>query len=296
MKKTVIFGAGMAGEVICDYLGSDFFVVAFADNDPGKQGSVIHGIPVLSPEASLMTEPLYYVLGVLDEKRASEMEAQLRELGWTGQVIHPVKQDAFDIRTACMRKWAVRLSGEDGIHERVEGDCAELGVYRGEFAFHINAAFRDRKLHLFDTFEGFSESDLRTEKENGFSCAQTGEFSDTAQNQVWQMLPYREKAVMHKGYFPDTFTGFLEDGPFDRVRFAFVSLDADLYEPTVSGLRLFYPRLSPGGILMVHDYGSSRFRGVKKAVDEFCRKEEVEDLPVCDLHGSVILRKPAQNR
>ena len=49
--------------------------------------------------------------------------------------------------------------------------------------------------------------------------------------------------------------------------YAFVSIDADLYAPTAAALPLFWDRLSPGGVIMVHDYNSTQFPGVGKAVN-----------------------------
>lgn len=119
---------------------------------------------------------------------------------------------------------------------------AELGVYRGDFAVLINAAFPDRMFHLFDTFEGFSEKDVALERSEGLSRAQAGDFSETNVNTVWKLLPYPEQTEFHKGWFPDTFKGC------EGRQFAFISVDADLYAPTIAALELFWPRLSPGRV------------------------------------------------
>ena len=77
--------------------------------------------------------------------------------------------------------------------------------------------------------------------------------------------------------------------------FAFVSIDADLYAPTAAALPLFWERLSPGGALMIHDVYSTQFGGVRHAVDEFCAENDLLPMPVCDLHGSAVIRKPIKN-
>jgi O-methyltransferase len=179
----------------------------------------------------------------------------------------------------------MRLLAEQ-IHERnIRGDVAELGVFRGDFAVLINAAFPDRIIHLFDTFEGFSSDDVRIEQEQRLSGARVGDYSETAKDLVEKRLRYREKALLYKGYFPDTFSLCTAE------EFAFVSIDADLYAPTAAALPLFWERLSPGGVLLVHDVNSLQYTGAGKAVREFCRKEGILPMPVCDLHGSVVLRK-----
>jgi O-methyltransferase len=127
---------------------------------------------------------------------------------------------------------------------------------------------------------------VEIEQAQGLSRAREGDFADTAMETVEKRLPHPEQAVFHKGYFPDTFRSSTE------TRFAFVSVDADLYAPTAAALPLFWDRLSPGGVLLVHDVNGTQFVGAGRAVREFCREKGLLPMPVCDLHGSVILRRP----
>ena len=281
MKKIVLFGAGQFGSMISRLIGTGYAVSCFADNYEGKWGTKHAGIPVVSPLESLRFDPDCFCLCVMDEERAGRMEAQIRELGFDGQILRPDALKTFDARVATMRLMA------EQIHEKeIPGDVAELGVFRGDFAALINAAFPDRIIHLFDTFEGFPEEDVEIEQKQNFSGAKVGDFAETEKDIVEKCLPYPEKAVFHKGYFPTTFLGCEEKS------FAFVSVDADLYAPTAAALPLFWERLSPGGVLLVHDVNSTQYTGAGKAVREFCRKNGLLPMPVCDLHGSVVLRKP----
>ena len=90
--------------------------------------------------------------------------------------------------------------------------------------------------------------------------------------------------MAHVGYFPETI-------PPQPLAFALVSLDADLYQPTYNGLEYFYPRLSPGGAIVIHDYHSERFSGVCQAVNAYCYPRQLTPVPLADLHGSVVLIK-----
>ena len=49
-------------------------------------------------------------------------------------------------------------------------------------------------------------------------------------------------------------------------RWAVVRLDGDLYESTMDGLTNLYPQLSPGGFLIVDDYG---WVNCRKAVEDY---------------------------
>lgn len=281
MKTVVLFGAGQVGAMVSRLIGTEYAAICFADNSEGKWGALLAGIPVVSPQESLRHDPDCFCLCVLDEERSGQMEAQIRELGFQGEILQPDSLKTFDARAATMRLLAEQIR-----EKNIPGDVAELGVFRGEFAALINAAFPDRTIHLFDTFEGFPAEDVEVEQAQGLSRARVGDFAETAEDTVKNRLPNREKAVFHRGYFPDTFHDCMEK------TFAFVSVDADLYAPTAAALPLFWERLSPGGVLLVHDVNSTQFTGAGKAVREFCGEKGLLPMPVCDLHGSAVLRKP----
>ena len=167
----------------------------------------------------------------------------------------------------------------------VHGNVAELGVYQGDFAKHIHTAFPDRNLFLFDTFAGFGETDKGVDREGGFSAA-TEDFSDTNVDLVLKKMKHREKAIVRAGYFPES----LQDTDMQES-FAFVSIDADLYKPIYDGLQFFYPRLSKGGYIFVHDYNNNDYPGVKAAVRKYCSEEGVNCFPLVDPCGTAVITK-----
>lgn len=280
MKRTVLMGAGQVGTMIGRLLGGGYMPVCFADNDPNRHGADLCGLPILSPQDSLRLAPDCVCLCVLDDARSVQMERQVRELGFAGEILRPNIMRTFDARVGTMHLLAEQIE-RDG----VPGSVAELGVYKGEFAMRINTAFPARTLHLFDTFEGFQERDIEVERENGFSRAAAGDFSDTEVAEVLSRMPYPDRVQCHKGHFPGTFSETRNEA------FAFVSVDVDLYAPTAAALPLFWEKLSQGGVIMVHDYNSTQFLGAGQAVREFCGKTGVRVMPICDLHGSAVLMK-----
>ena len=280
MKRAVLFGAGQIGSMIARLVGSDFCILCFIDNSPSKWGKTHLGIPIECPDKIKDLHPDAVFLCVLDKERSLAMSQQLHSLGYSGSIILPDALQIFDPRIATMRLLAEQIN-----QEQIPGDIAELGVFRGGFASLISAAFPDRRFHLFDTFCGFSDPDIAIEQAGHYSKAQTGDFADTSVEFVRKRLPYPKNAVFYQGFFPDTFQNCHTEC------FCFVSIDADLYAPTAAALPLFWERLSPGGVLMIHDVNSTQFTGAGKAVREFCRETGILSIPVCDLHGSVLLRK-----
>ena len=185
--------------------------------------------------------------------------------------------------TNYIRISTLELAAQEIYEKGVQGNIAEVGVYQGRFAKYLNAAFPDRTLYLFDTFEGFHATDVAVEKEQSFSGGNQ-DFSATSATQVLASMPHKDKCVVKRGWFPQSLGG-LED------TFCFVSLDADLYKPIYDGLEYFYPRLSKGGYIFVHDYNNKGYEGAKAAVREYTAKMGISYTPVSDAWGSVIIAK-----
>jgi hypothetical protein len=179
----------------------------------------------------------------------------------------------------------VELIAREVQDKNVTGAIAELGVYKGDFSLVLDRYFPNKKLYLFDTFAGFAEADVIYDINNDFSSSKVGHLGDSSVEMVLQRLNNRDQCIIKKGYFPESAHG-LEDEIF-----AFVSIDTDLYLPTFEGLSFFYPRLSKGGYILIHDYNHKTYTGVKKAVRDFCDREGINLIPVSDYFGSAIISK-----
>jgi O-methyltransferase len=182
-----------------------------------------------------------------------------------------------------VRYSALGLCYEEIVTNGVGGSVAEVGVYRGDFARRLNQLFSDRTLYLFDTFAGFAAADVQVDLGKGYSTGRQ-DFSDTSLEVVRGRMPFADKCVFRKGYFPQTAQG-LED------QFCFVSLDADLYAPIYEGLKYFYPRLTSGGYIFVHDFNNEEYKGTRQAVMQYCIETSIGYVPVPDSGGTVILTK-----
>jgi O-methyltransferase len=182
-----------------------------------------------------------------------------------------------------IRASSLELIANEIYDRAIAGSVAELGVYRGDFAKIINRAFPDRKLYLFDTFEGFDKRDTKTELENNFSNGEQ-DFSRTSIELVLGKMQNKQNCVIRKGFFPETTEG-IDD------KFSFVSIDVDLYDPMYKRLHYFYERLSKGGYIMLHDYNNKGYNGVKAALRKFSKEKGAPYSPVCDAWGSAVIMK-----
>jgi len=165
-------------------------------------------------------------------------------------------------------------------NERIEGHFAELGVFRGKTSKIIHLLAPEKKLYLFDTFEGFPMDFLENK-------AELNRFKNTQLEGVKKEIGNLNNIIIRKGIFPETAKGL------ESETFSFVYLDADLYKSTLEGLKFFYPRISKGGYLLIHDYHNptESNAGVLRAVKEFMidKKEKILEIP--DILGSIIIRK-----
>ena len=183
------------------------------------------------------------------------------------------------------RLWSFILNCKQIIGENIQGDFAELGVWKGNTAAILAyfAAKADRKVYLFDTFEGFSQNDIK-----GVDSDKSSDlFRDTSIDIAKEVIG--ENSIVCdfvKGYFQESILDFHRSN-----NYAIISLDCDLYEPMKAGLDFFYPLVSKGGIFFLHDYSSMVWSGAQLAVDEFCKANGEYIVLMPDKSGSAFLRK-----
>lgn len=283
--KLLVFGAGANGKACQAYIAQkeQDELIGFLDNAAGKtaieavrQG----GVPVYHPEEALILEFDFIWISNGNPRQVAEMRKQLDDLNIPQSKIRVLLEDQillievlshynqYDEQTDNRVTW---LRNFAEYAQSFPGNVAECGVCMGEFSYFINKYFPDKQLYLFDTFEGFSERDLSVERALNNEAFLSSIFNDQAlfsaanEQIVMTRMLHPEKCILKKGYFPDTAQG-LED------TFCFVNLDMDLYQPMLEGLRFFYRKMCPGGILLLHDYFHPELPGVKQAVEDFERE------------------------
>lgn len=257
-EKVIIFGAAGTGQKIYKQIKDQCEVLCFAENNSKLWGSNIDGITIMSPDDILKKEFDFIHIGSMCG--LEEISNQLVELGIPR---YKLKNDLALVQTRSRVLFLedfARLVYKRGM----KGAVAEAGVYRGDYSKEINRCFPDRKLFLFDTFEGFVESDISEEKKD--SHVEADYLKETSEELVLEKMPIKENCIIRKGFFPETTKNIDET-------FVYVSLDMDLYKPTLEGLRYFYPRMERGGIIAIHDFFSDAYPNIEAAVYEY--EEEI---------------------
>lgn len=255
--RAIMFGTGATGRGMYEQISKGRDIIAWADNNSTRWGTELFGVPICSPAQCLLNMEYDEVILASAGGFYSILE-QCREMGIPeGKIVTSYIERWLEPRNMFLQN----LAGLLNEYEQ-SASVAEGGVYEGSFAKRINACFPDRPLHLFDTFEGFDQRDIAVESENAFSKACAGHLSRTSVESVLKKMPHPELCRIHKGYFPDTAVDITE-------KFCFVNFDFDLYNPTYAGLCLFKDKMIPNGVILVHDYFSPDYKGVRAAVDRF---------------------------
>lgn len=112
----------------------------------------------------------------------------------------------YDERTNSRVRW-LRDYARHVYANNIQGNVAECDVYKGNFAHYISKYFYDRRLYLFDTFEGFRDEDINIEaafKNDAFDnspfATEKGHFMGAIPEVVRRCMPHPENCVIKKGY------------------------------------------------------------------------------------------------
>lgn len=220
----------------------------------------------------------------INQKYEKNIQEYINSLNHCRHMYKRGRDEDIDNSIDYFRLSSLELMASKFKEEKTTGECAELGVFRGEFARLINKYFPDRILYLFDTFEGFDIRDTEFDDEKNYRKA-IHDFSHTSVKSVLDKMPYPEKCIVKKGYFPESINDDI------LPEFCFVSIDVDLYKPIYSGLEFFYKKLVKGGVIFVHDYENCDYEGVKQAVKDFSKAYDISYFIMSDICGSAVFIK-----
>lgn len=158
----------------------------------------------------------------------------------------------------------------------IPGDVVECGVWQGGSSMLAAAALRHnpRTLWLYDTFEGMPAPSDKDRNWTGETAADRLAAQDRTEGPDWAYATLADvQANMRSTGYPAEHIRFVEGMVEDTIpaqlpeTIALLRLDTDWYESTRHELEQCWPRLSPGGVLIVDDYG--HWQGARQATDEY---------------------------
>ncbi|MFV0316866.1 MAG: TylF/MycF/NovP-related O-methyltransferase [Microthrixaceae bacterium] len=159
----------------------------------------------------------------------------------------------------------------------VPGDFVETGVWRGGATILMRGileAFGDpqRRVWVADSFEGLPVPDgERYPADEGLDWShvevlKVGLEEVRANFGRYGLLDDRVRFL--EGWFRDTLPG----APIEQI--AVLRLDGDLYESTMDALVALEPRVSPGGFVIVDDYGG--WEPCREAVADYRQSQGID--------------------
>ncbi len=159
---------------------------------------------------------------------------------------------------------------ETVLADRIPGDFIETGVWRGGSVILMRAilaarAITDRTVWVADSFEGLPKPDAAQYPADAGDRHWTYDELAVSLEQVrgnferYGLLDGQVRFL--KGWFRDT----LPNAPIDKL--AVARLDGDMYESTSDALTALYPKLQPGGFLIMDDYGA--VPACKRATEDY---------------------------
>lgn len=182
--------------------------------------------------------------------------------------------------TSVERMYSLYQSVDYVFKNNIEGDFVECGVWKGGSSMLIALILKEygminRKLYLYDTFEGMSEptgSDKTSTGKNAIDLLQQENKQDSSS--IWCYASLEDvKANLLSTGFPTENIFFIEGKVEDTLKdnlpskISLLRLDTDWYESTKKELEFLFPLLVEKGVLIIDDFG--HWEGAKKAVVEY---------------------------
>lgn len=167
----------------------------------------------------------------------------------------------------------------------IPGDFIETGVWRGGATIFMRAILkaydvRDKKVWVADSFEGLpvpNEKAYPLDKDDIHHTFDELKVTlDAVKNNFGNYDLLDDQVRFLKGWFKDT----LPSAPIEKL--SLVRLDGDMYESTMDAMVNLYPKLSPGGFLIVDDYCIEMCR---KAIADYRMTNNIPD-EIIDIDGT----------
>ncbi len=174
------------------------------------------------------------------------------------------------------------------IRNNVEGDFVECGVWKGGSTLAMaltleKLGIENRKLFLYDTFEGMSDPTEADKDLNNNSAKDLLQTNSKKKSAVWAYsgLDEVKRTMSLSKYDLNNFIyvkGKVEETMLssNHQKIALLRLDTDWYESTKIELDVLFPKLVSGGVLIIDDYGY--WQGARKAVDEYIELNNIKIL------------------
>lgn len=174
-----------------------------------------------------------------------------------------------DINISLWRNWIVSYSTRHAINfaENSEFNFVECGVGDGISAFFTLREISGQKnyhkfsMHLYDSWKVMRQEELLSTELSKIGKYDKLDIEITKRN----LSEFQDHIIYHQDYIPESFNTL----PKPPNSIVYLHIDLNSAKPTLATLKLFYPRLVKGGVILFDDYGWREYEDTKKVIDEF---------------------------
>jgi O-methyltransferase len=163
------------------------------------------------------------------------------------------------------------------LDEGIPGDYVETGVWRGGCCIMIKGVLaancdKDRKVFAADSFAGLPlprpDEFVADAGDDHHTFPELSVPIEEVKNNFAKYGLLDERTIFVEGYFDKTLP------TLRKQTFALIRLDGDMYSSTITALENLYDRVSPGGYIIIDDYGA--VAGCRKAVDDYRERNKIK--------------------
>jgi O-methyltransferase len=190
-----------------------------------------------------------------------------------------------------IRLKSLRDCCEEVLRQGIPGDFVETGIWRGGACMMMAAVLaahgvNDRTVWGFDSFDGLpAPNEAVYPHDQGDQLHRFRQLAvslEEVTDNFRRVGLWSDQVRLIKGWFKDT----VPKAPVEKI--AVLRLDGDMYESTIQVLEAFYPRLSPGGVCIIDDFGS--LLSCELAVGDYRRDQNITE-PLVEIDGLGVLWK-----
>ena len=221
--------------------------------------------------AKVITNTIYGNADIMPVAASKEYDPQKRETGldWPA---------AAHSMIGTKRMQNLRELCEQVLTDNIPGDFIETGIWRGGACIMMRAALKaygdtSRKVYCCDSFAGLPKGE--PDKYPNETKAELHKYKELAVSREQVASNFEryglldDQVVFVEGFFADTLPKLTAE------RFALLRLDGDMYSSTIQALEALYPKLSPGGFIIVDDYAF--VHACKQAVEDYRAAHGIAD-------------------
>ena len=224
----------------------------------------------------LVTEALPPWEDGIDESHfLKDHEDLKRHFRWSGS--HAISNDLDNVR---WRNWGITFAVRYALSRSAASSFVECGVCDGMTAFFAmrearrrlsDGDWRNFRMHLYDSWQAMNERYLLPSEK-----LLAGEYAGLNIDAVKKNLSeFSDNVEFHPGFIPDS----LRIGAIPES-LGYLHIDLNSARPTVDALEFFLPRMQPGSIVILDDYGMDNYRETRQAVNSFLSSQSGQLLPL----------------